>query len=652
MNFFAAQDKARRNTALLVLLFIAAIASITGTLFLVVHWASYGAPPAPGAWDQEMLLGTATGVLAVVVAGSLFKLAALSFGGGQAVAESMGGRLVSDPQNPAERRLQNIVAEMALASGCPAPQLYVIPDQSINAFAAGRNLGDAVIGVTRGSLDSLSRDEMQGVIAHEFSHIVNGDMRISMRMIAVIHGMLLLSYLGYRLLHFGALSRNRNAAAMFMGGIALIIAGLAGAFFGGLIRSAVSRQREFLADAAAVQYTRNPRGIGGALQRIGIAGGILASPEAGQCAHMFFAHGVKASLSNMFASHPPLDERISRIIPGWDGQEMICEPLKSQPSKPAAATPPSPAPGLGAAGFASGFSANATPATDDSRSVRSEADENNLPDLFTMLFGGEEAAESLLSRAGEITPDDFAAAGQVLRSLSPALSAAMKDSYAARALIYAMLLDEKDQACRDAQLAHLRAFADRGVYDLTIELADELQSLPHAARLPLLLQTPPALRTMSAAQYERFANNLHELIAADEKVDLFEWALEAALLHYLDDGFGVAGRRGARPRAARSVAYALSILARAGHGEDAPAVFARRAPKASYQDDPFDPDKLYDAMRAVTALSPSRRRRFLQDAVAIAAHDGVINSDEGALLRAFAAILDCPLPPFPRAAQG
>lgn len=655
MNFFEAQDKARHNTVLLVLLFVVALAGLVLLLYVAAHFFLREAPPSLDAPDYELLVNVAVGVAALVSLGTLYKILALAAGGGAAVAEGLGGRPIPPAtRDPLERRLLNIVSEMALASGCPAPQAYVIPDDNINAFAAGTKISNAVIGVTRGALQTLSRDEMQGVIAHEFSHIMNGDMRLNLRLIGIIHGIMLLSYLGFFLLRgslFSSMTRgsfggggNRSggaAAAIPLIGIALLAAGAVGAFCGGMIRAAVSRQREYLADAAAVQYTRNPEGIGGALQKIGVKYGLLKTPKAAECAHMFFAPGVSLNFSNMLASHPPIDKRIKRILPNWDGKTTDSAPTPA----PAAAETAAAHSGFAAAQMHSANAEEAPPAAQAAQAAQP-------PDLFAALFGKQETAKELTQRAGDTT--NFAAAGKVLRALPPLLQEALSDSYSARALVYAMLLDDKDDSCRRKQCAHLHSFADNGVYELTMQLAPATATLPRAARLPLLLQCLPALRTMSPAQYTLFAGNVAALIAADEQIDLFEWSTDAALSHYLAEHFD-APPDDKLPSVRDATARALSLVARAGHGENAAEVFAAHTtkirPRIVYMNDGFSPQPLAAALRRLDKLSASHKCRFLQTAADIAAHDGIINADESALLRAFAALLDCPLPPLFAAAD-
>ena len=247
--------------------------------------------------------------------------------GGTVVAERLGGRRVfPNTIDPAERRLLNVVEEMALASGVPVPPVFLLSEeQGINAFAAGYSPSDAVVGVTRGCAEQLTRDELQGVVAHEFSHILNGDMRLNMRLIGVLHGILLMGLIGRELLRLGAFGGGGALATkttapphLLVIGLAFMIIGFLGLFIGNLIKAAVSRQREYLADASAVQFTRNPEGIAGALKRIGAAvfGSKLATPRAAEASHMYFAEGI----SSLFATHPPLNDRIARIEPQWDGK--------------------------------------------------------------------------------------------------------------------------------------------------------------------------------------------------------------------------------------------------------------------------------------------------------------------------------------------
>ncbi|MFC1586411.1 M48 family metallopeptidase, partial [Fibrobacterota bacterium] len=323
MDFFEHQDKARKQTNVLVLYFIAAVTCIIGAVYLagLLTFHFTRSPQQPGLpvpglvlWDPQIFLYAALGTLGIVVLGSLYKTAVLAKGG-SAVAESLGGRLVNpNTNNPDERKLRNVIEEMALASGAPVPMIYVLDgEKGINAFAAGHTPHDAAIGVTLGCITLLSRDELQGVIGHEFSHILNGDMRLNLRLMGIIFGILCLAVIG-RVLLYTRGGKDRNPLVVF--GLALIVIGAIGVFFGRLIQAALSRQREFLADASSVQFTRNPAGLSGALKKIGRAGSQVASAHAGEASHLFFGNGLGKPFFGMLATHPPLDERISILESG------------------------------------------------------------------------------------------------------------------------------------------------------------------------------------------------------------------------------------------------------------------------------------------------------------------------------------------------
>ncbi|HOB34044.1 MAG TPA: M48 family metallopeptidase, partial [Verrucomicrobiota bacterium] len=363
MDFFEQQDKARRNTRWLAIYFAAGVAflvlAIYAAVLVIYSWAIApgteveGVRAAPALWNPRLFTGVAIGTLSVVFLGSLFKTMELSRGG-SAVATMLGGRLVSpNTEDPDERRLLNVVEEMALASGVPVPQVYVLDNErGINAFAAGHSTSDAAIGVTRGCVQLLNRDELQGVIAHEFSHILNGDMRLNLRLMGLIFGILCIAVIGRILLRTGSRTyrlgaRNRGGNPLPLLGLALLLIGYVGVFFGRLIQAAVSRQREFLADASAVQFTRNPGGIAGALKKIGglVYGSRLESAHAEEASHMFFGNGLSNAWFSLMATHPPLVERIRAIDPAFDGRfpRVSAAEVKEPPAKESAA-PRSPFP--------------------------------------------------------------------------------------------------------------------------------------------------------------------------------------------------------------------------------------------------------------------------------------------------------------------
>jgi Zn-dependent protease with chaperone function len=344
MDFFKHQERARKQTTLLVVYFVAAIVGIIAAVYLASVLIFYftqpgrpGAPPPELAFWNPRLLGYAVlGTLVVVLLGSLYKTAVLRRGG-SAVAETLGGRLLdARTRDPEERKLMNVVEEMAIASGTPVPKVYVMDHEpGINAFAAGHRPDDAAVAITRGGMHLLDRDELQAVIGHEFSHIHNGDMRLNLRIMGVLFGILCLAIIG-RVLLYSRGGRGRNPL-MFLG-VALVGIGAIGVFFGRLIQAALSRQRELLADASAVQFTRNPAALSSALQKIGGVGSQLESAHAGEASHMYFENGIGKPLFGLLATHPPLEQRIRAIDPGWDGQFKSVQ-LPAADRSPDPATP-------------------------------------------------------------------------------------------------------------------------------------------------------------------------------------------------------------------------------------------------------------------------------------------------------------------------
>ena len=523
-DFFQQQDAARRGTGRLVVLFGLAILAIVASIWVLLAAITgyFGRDPETNAidWtalgdDPRLLIVAFVGALAVIGGGSLYKIAQLR-GGGRVVAEQLGGRLVTgDTSDPVERRLLNVVEEMAIASGTSTPPVYMMDAETgINAFAAGFAPQDAVIGVTRGAATTLDRDELQGVIAHEFSHILNGDMRLNIRLMGLLHGIFVIGMIGYFILRMsfytgGGRSRDSKGAMPILAlGAGLAFVGFAGTFFGNLIKAAVSRQREFLADSSAVQFTRHPGGIAGALKKIGgfVTGSQVENPNAPQASHMFFGRAT-SGFSAMFSTHPPLAERIKRIDPSWDG-----------------GFPELPGPGEGAPGTvgppgASGFAGGETEGA-----------------------AGPALADAV-GQVGQPTSAHIAYAGALIDRLPEALVAAAHEPYGARALIYALLLD-RDEGPRRLQLAHLEAAADDGVYEETVKLARLVDRLDPTMRLPLVEIALPALCALTPWQYELFRKNLVELVEADEMLDLFEWSLQRILLRDMQGRFGRSGRSG------------------------------------------------------------------------------------------------------------
>ncbi|HSM52349.1 MAG TPA: M48 family metallopeptidase [Thermoanaerobaculia bacterium] len=624
MDFFARQEEARQRSRRLVVLFAAAVAGIVATVYLAVRLllAQSGLEAGAALVHPPLFAVTATVTLLVIATGSLYKSTRLARGG-PVIAQSLGGRPVQpNSSSPAERRLLNVVEEMALASGIPVPSVYLLEqEEGINAFAAGLTTGDAVVAVTRGALERLSRDELQGVIGHEFSHILNGDMRLNVRLAGLLHGILVIALAGYWTLRVTGGGRSSSGGgkrgaggAIALFGLALLVVGYVGVFFGRLIQAAVSRQREFLADSAAVQFTRNPAGLAGALRKIGglASGSRIRSASAEEASHFFFADGIEKRLLGFLSTHPPLAERIARLDPaGASEAQMAAEPSAT---------------GLGDGALA-GLAAAA----------------------------GGAAAARVTEAVGRLDAGDLDLAAALLSELPPELTAAAREPLSAQALVLGLLLDRRPEV-RERQLA---AAAEGAPPEVTSELARleaPLARVEPRARLPLVDLAVPALRRLSPPQHERFARLGERLIAADQRIGLFEFALQRLLARHLGP------RSAAAPVAAHPVALAdvtaeaallLSALAWCGGAGGARAAFAAGAaelrgvdPGALLPRESCGLAAVDKALGLLDGLPPSGKRALLAAAAATVSADREATAEESELLRAIADALGCPLPPL------
>ncbi len=649
MDFFEQQEAARRRTGRLVLYFILAVVVIVVAIYLVVLIALVfvgGDSSQPDAanpymetpWHPDLLALVAVATIGVIMAGSLYKTSQLS-AGGESVALMMGARLIdSQTRDLAERRLLNVVEEMALASGIPVPPVYVMDNErSINAFAAGHQPGDAVIGVSRGSLEYLDRDELQGVMAHEFSHILNGDMRMNLRLVGILHGILVIAILGWFVLrtmglgYSGRSSRSggKGGGAMAMVlviGVGLLVIGSVGLLFGKLIKSAVSRQREYLADASAVQFTRLPDGIAGALKKIGgrPETSKIQDAHAEEISHMFFGSAFGSFSWQLFSTHPPLVERIQRVEPTFDGE----------------------------------FPKRVKPVRIGAQPVKAKAKRKPGDPLEALGAGGATPLDpaGVLGRIGVPGMPQILYAAAILEDMPEQVRNAAHEPYGARAVIYAVLLD-REAEMRTRQLDALRPLAEELSYRETQRVASLIDRLPDQSRLPLVETAFPALKQLSPEQYTRFRQNVEVLIRADNKVDLLEYTVRTMLLRQLDVHFGLA-----KPIAVRhwrldplvpSLVGVLSILAYAGQEAEADvkrafdkgmAQVGRRASPLAKSDCSLR--NFGAALEALAEAAPKLKRKILSACVACVAADGKVTPREGGLVHAVAANLGVPVPPI------
>lgn len=628
MNFFEQQDIKRKKTMKLLFLFGLGLSGIVLAVYaattLIFYYSAMESGNLRFNWyEPERFLWVIVATLVVIIGGSLAKIRALRQGG-RYVAESLGGRLVEpSTADSKERTLINVVEEMAIASGISVPMVYVMDNESgINAFAAGYGIDDAVVAVTRGTLEQLGRDELQGVIAHEFSHIVNGDMRLNIRLIGLISGILVLAVMGRLLLRSVRRGRrSKGSGPVLMMGLALILIGYIGVFFSRIIQSAVSRQREYLADASAVQFTRNPSGIANALKIIGgfSPGTIVNSPLSVETGHMFFGSAYKS----FFATHPSIVDRIRAIDPTFSGDYSDRTPLKKS-------------------------------FTDDDEPMVS-VDRRGM--------GSFVSPKMFSDRVGRVSTENIVCSAKILEVLSSQLRDDLRDPFGASCVIYAMLLDA-DSREKNKQVAALKLLASKEVINRVVHLKKTVGGLPPELKLPVLDLAIPALRRLSLIQYAQFKKHVAALVESDGKIMLFEFLIQQIINHRLDAAF--------YPRKEKELyrsieplmddaAMIISKLAVLGHENPAKAqkAFAeamRQIPVSCVCGDlQQSKDTSFEEVgRAISKFAAARSgvKRTLLDACAFCVlYDHVVTIAEAELLRAVAYCVDLPLPPFPETNQ-
>ena len=602
-DFFAAQDAARSRSRRLVALFLASVAGLIAAIYLAVMGLLLAGKSVPGSlWNPDVFLWVAGLTALVVGVASLGKILSLRAGGGS-VARSVGGRLVETATtDPAERRLVNVVEEMSIAAGVPVPEIYVLDgEDGINAFAAGFAPGDAAVAVTRGCMTKLNRDELQGVVAHEFSHILNGDMRLNIQLIGLVFGLLVLSIIGQIMLRAALQSGGRrrggkDGAAIIVAvaamGLILFVAGWLGVLFGRLLQSAVSRQREFLADAAAVQFTRNPDGLSGALRKIGAGGSRVNNAHSQDVAHLFFANGLRLGWAGMFATHPPLEERIRAIDPGWDGSFAKPPPL------PRAEPAPPPLPSATGAGGAAALAA-------------------------AVVASGQ------LAQAQAIRED-----------LSGLLGDDWRDPSCARDLVLALL----PPIPGDADTAGVHAYREK------------LSSLEPGRRLALVGMLMPALGRLPEDEREDLLRQLGRLGGDGAALDAFDfgvWWIVRRDLTRLGRAPKPPGKLGGDPAAfAPDVSVLVASLAHVGAENDeavrsfesAVAHSPSFGPLCRYPGQWPDVAQLDQALQNLGAASFALRKEIIAAASRAVVGDGKVTASEAALMQVVSLALDCPAP--------
>ncbi|EGR3402823.1 M48 family metallopeptidase [Vibrio parahaemolyticus] len=613
MDFFHHQDTARQRTGLLVMLFTLAVLAITGLVSVMsigIYFYFTGEPFTTQSIISYCLLSF-VGVLLAVSISSFIRLSELNANGGRGVAESIGGKLIStDTSNAKHRQLLNVVEEMSIASGIPVPPVYVMAEEhGINAFAAGMSIDDAVIGVTQGALDAFSRDELQGVIAHEFSHILNGDMRLNTRLIGALFGITCIAHFGHLILDNSNSTRhvsrsssdsNKGFAVIILIAIVCLVLGWLGTLFGNMIKAAISRQREFLADASAVQFTRNDQGIAGALKKIGsnVQGSTLNTKASDEMSHMMFGQSKLSGFSSLFATHPPLDERIRRIEPNWDG-------IYAQHSH-----------------------------------AQSTAFDNEQVSGFA-VGGGSPASQSAspseqLSETGQ----------QLISQLPPELVDIAREPYSARFIAFALIFDGSD-----IQREMIKSYVPLASQSTLLPWLD--YDLPLHLRFPLLELALPALKSLSEAQKISLCKVLRELSETDNQYSLAEWCVINLLEKQLLTSFGFIKQHKTLKQLEESVFWLLRELAWVSHSQ---ADKAQRAYHCALAHLGFPEVKLEPAnsnwhlsraaLELLLQLKPKDRRMFVKACRIAIESDGEITVAEGELYRVIACFLEVPEPPL------
>ncbi|MBI2316991.1 MAG: M48 family metallopeptidase [Betaproteobacteria bacterium] len=581
----------------------------------------------------------ALATLAVILGASLAQMLKLREGG-QAIAEMIGARRVSpDTRDPLERRLLNVVEEMAIASGARIPAAYVMEGEGgINAFAAGYDVSNAVVAVTRGALETLNRNELQGVIAHEFSHILNGDMWLNIRMLGILAGIVFISAIGGFIMRSVGSGRGRkdsSSGGLFAIGLALFVIGYVGLFFARLIKAAVSRQREFLADASSVQFTRNPDAIAGALDQIQASGrgALVANRYAEDLAHMFFGQGISVWFGGLFDTHPALDERIRRVNPrfqpsGYRGRRI----------EPAATEAPAAVSGLAGIEVAALGPAGAR-ASD------------------TVHAWGRSAAESA-ALVGSLESGKADIARRLLGALPPVLLDRLREPEGAGASVLALLLAAEDRVMEE-QLAAAGAAGAARLAEAARTLAPEARGLGPAFRLPLIDLALPALKAAPAETHAELLKALEAVILADRRVSLHEFVVLTLVRSQLDERPKRAAPKYRTVAGARGAAVTLlSLLALAGCGRgpgaqsEFEAAFSAGAKEMGLEGaagsarDALTLEAAGAALEELRGLAPLAKAILIKGLFAAVTGDGKIRLMEAELMRMVGAVLDCPLPPL------
>ncbi len=662
MDFFERQDKAKKTTAWLLMVYSFFVVAIIVAIHAIVAIAAFvikngqrdpdSRRVALEFWDvaldPTLLLASLGIVSGIILVGSLIKIAALSQGG-SAVAESMGGRQIQPAtRDPKERRLLNIIEEMSLASGVQMPRVYVMDNElGINAFAAGFSTQDSAVAVTRGALDLFNRDELQAVIGHEFSHILNGDMRLNIRMISVLSGILFIALMGSIIIRIGSSvtrsqgrsSKKDNSAAAGLGlmafGAAVWAIGSVGVLCARIMQAIISRQREHLADASSVQFTRNPSGMADALKIIGAStnGGVLTNLHASEVSHMLFANGLKM---NLFATHPRLEDRIRAIEPTFDGR--FDDAVKTIQRR------------------------QAMHATAEEITEEDDLHESILAGASILRAGAREAwqGDDSATTSTDSTYEPGAARGRVPTPpplpvagagwMSEAQREGLRTTLGAQACLCAAVFSD-DPAIRMKQVKMITESAGTPFADRVTTWSEALSKLPMNTRRITCGMAINTLRILPENELRKTLKIIDDLVSADGQIDAFEFALTRMFrCRLLPDVQNSRRSTVAAESLGKQAAYALGVLANFGSSDPVKVAAAYNAGiekltsfgDMTIQKAPASTDlERFDAtLGTLVRLPPGAKREFMEACEAVAQHDGTLTDVEDNFLFAIADVIE------------
>lgn len=640
MNFFEHSDRAKKNSIFLI---IALMVSTICIIFVILYVMSFiyvsffereyiSASPLAilKLVPDNILFFGALSILTIILLGSVVKVFELSKGGA-VVAQSIGGKplMRQNAKTYQEIMLLNIVDEISIASGIPSPLVYVTNDESINAFAAGHTYENAVVGVTSGAINKLNREELQGVIAHEFSHIFNGDMKLNIRTTGVLNGILLISLFGIYVLKstkYVKSGKNNGSVVLFIVavGASLYILGSIGVFFGNMIKASINRQREYLADASAVRFTRNPNSIASALKKIGAYGSVLNSPSASEFSHMYFSNGIKS----LFSTHPPLKDRIKRVDPAWDGDYKSF--IRTSTLK------------------------NKSKNENISSSEQKKRKEKMITSLTTAVILDK------LNHIGDLSDIQIEKARHDLSQIPISIKELFYNPLETSFIIFSLLMktmgiSTQNSLIDDISDKYNNSLNLKQIKQTFLIVKNEADKLDKEQYLHVINLSISALRQMSLEQYKLFRDTVNFIINSNNQISWFEWNLKYLIIHPLDISFNLSKIPSEIHSSLASIKFEIEILLSsltyAEYKDNAKAkeAFEKVNSKIDginlkyFNKESITNTLLENSLREMERARPALRRKIFEIAMICVLEDDKISTKELQSIHALANVLRLPI---------